>query len=176
MERIIKKAFAEAYLELSKTKFLNSISVKDLADYCGLSRQTFYNYFTEKHDLLIWIYLSGFGDTLEEFRDYDIWSRRQCAMMAKNKHFFIQAYKTTDFLQWQENWIYKKMSDYIITIYGKDVFTDELNYTLKSYVFGAFSIFEKNLLSGKDVKLDENADIDLQNMPESLRKYFPKSK
>ena len=38
---IIKKAFADAYLELAKEKPLRKISVADLANRCGLSRVTF---------------------------------------------------------------------------------------------------------------------------------------
>ena len=60
-EYIVKKAFADAYLELAEEKPLRKISVSDIAGRCGLSRVTFYNHFSEKHDLLLWTYVSVFG-------------------------------------------------------------------------------------------------------------------
>ena len=48
MAKMIKNAFAEAYLALAKEKPLKKISVSELASYYGLSRSTFYHHFGEK--------------------------------------------------------------------------------------------------------------------------------
>lgn len=47
--------FAEAIMELSKTKSISSISVTDLVNYCDVNRYTFYYHFKDKYDLLLYI-------------------------------------------------------------------------------------------------------------------------
>lgn len=94
MAKMIKNAFAEAYLALAREKLLKKISVSELASYCGLSRSTFYHHFGEKYELLLWGYTGRFGNTSEEFKDYD----RIADFFSENESFFIQAYRYTDFL------------------------------------------------------------------------------
>lgn len=53
---ITKKAIAEALITLCETKLYNKISVQDITKQIGLNRQTFYYHFTDKRDLLNWIY------------------------------------------------------------------------------------------------------------------------
>lgn len=53
---ITKKAIAAALIELCETKLYSKISVLDITKQIGLNRQTFYYHFTDKRDLLNWIY------------------------------------------------------------------------------------------------------------------------
>lgn len=52
----MKKILADGLLELCKHKPLSSISIKDLLNLTGISRQTFYNHFLDKDDLICYIY------------------------------------------------------------------------------------------------------------------------
>ena len=52
----IHKIFSDALLELCKTRKLESITVKDLLDHTGVSRQSFYNRFLDKNALIQWTY------------------------------------------------------------------------------------------------------------------------
>lgn len=52
----LHKMFADALLELCETKPLKSITVKQLLEYTGASKQAFYNRFLDRADLIIWIY------------------------------------------------------------------------------------------------------------------------
>ncbi|MBU3214722.1 TetR/AcrR family transcriptional regulator C-terminal domain-containing protein [Clostridium estertheticum] len=47
---------AEALLELCDQKSVTSITIKDLLEETGVSRQTFYNRFRDKNDLIQWTY------------------------------------------------------------------------------------------------------------------------
>ena len=51
-----KLKIANTFEELLCEKPFNKITVQDIADRCGISRQTFYNHFLDKFDLSIWIY------------------------------------------------------------------------------------------------------------------------
>lgn len=52
----MKKILADGLLELCQSKPLASISIKDLLAKTGVSRQTFYNHFLDKDDLICYIY------------------------------------------------------------------------------------------------------------------------
>ena len=54
----IKPLFADALLFLTQTKKLSAITINDLIIQTGASRQTFYNHFKDKDDLIQWIYLN----------------------------------------------------------------------------------------------------------------------
>jgi len=52
----VKKVIADALLSLSEQKSLSKITIKDIQDETGFSRQTFYNHFRDMADLLHYIY------------------------------------------------------------------------------------------------------------------------
>ena len=52
----IKEILANGLLDLCHKKDLSQITVKDLLEATGVSRQTFYNHFLDKNDLIQYIY------------------------------------------------------------------------------------------------------------------------
>ena len=60
----IHKILGDTLLAMCKTKKLEAITVSDIINETGISRQTFYNRFRDKNDLIQWTYehnvLSGF--------------------------------------------------------------------------------------------------------------------
>lgn len=55
--QITKKAIAKALIDLCDRKLFSKISVQDITKEVGLNRQTFYYHFTDKYDLLRWVYM-----------------------------------------------------------------------------------------------------------------------
>ncbi len=53
----IKEILADSLLALCEEKPLKNVTVKDLLDATGVSRQSFYNHFLDKNDLIQYIYL-----------------------------------------------------------------------------------------------------------------------
>lgn len=53
---ITKRAIAAAFIALCEEKPFGKISVQDITKQVGLNRQTFYYHFSDKYDLLGWIY------------------------------------------------------------------------------------------------------------------------
>ena len=54
--QITKKALALSIKKLMETIPLSKISIRQIADNCGVNRQTFYYHFKDKFDLVNWIY------------------------------------------------------------------------------------------------------------------------
>ena len=50
-----KKVFADSMVRLLSDKSFEQITVTELCAECGASRQTFYNHFYDKYDLIVWI-------------------------------------------------------------------------------------------------------------------------
>ena len=63
-----KKEFAEALIALAEKKEIEKITVQDLLDACDASRQTFYNHFRDKYDLINWIYSDAANEALKLYR------------------------------------------------------------------------------------------------------------
>ena len=52
----IKKILVNGMLELCQTINLETLTIQQLLDHTGVSRQTFYNHFLDKNDLIHYIY------------------------------------------------------------------------------------------------------------------------
>jgi len=50
----MKQTIAQAFMELTKKKNVDKITVKDLVESCGISRQTFYYHFQDIIDVIEW--------------------------------------------------------------------------------------------------------------------------
>ena len=51
-----KTILANAFEELLQTKSFDEITVTDIVKHCGAARSTFYKYFSDKYDVMIWKY------------------------------------------------------------------------------------------------------------------------
>ena len=52
----IKRMLANSLISLSDEKPLRKITVTDIITHAGTGRQTFYNHFKDKNDLIYWIF------------------------------------------------------------------------------------------------------------------------
>ena len=53
MSQLTRKAIMKCTLELAEKKSLKKITVKDIADECGITRSTFYYHFSDIYDVLV---------------------------------------------------------------------------------------------------------------------------
>ena len=56
---------AESLKELSKTRPIEKITIKEITDKAGVIRPTFYNHFQDKYELLEWIITTDLLDPIE---------------------------------------------------------------------------------------------------------------
>ena len=110
----IHRILADTLLELCREKKLESITIKDLLDKTGVSRQTFYNRFRDKNDLIQWTYehtvLSEFHKAGEVGSYYEN-TLNYCRALEKYRFFMKQAYR----LEGQnclKDWIFDYASRY----------------------------------------------------------------
>lgn len=73
MSNLTQKAMADAVSELLKTRTLDRISIRDITDACGLTRNTFYYHFHDVYDLLRWLFEEKTRQIMERYRDNADW-------------------------------------------------------------------------------------------------------
>ena len=75
MQNATNALLADSLIAMLEKKTLEKITVKDLAEDCGLTRQTFYNHFYDIYALVEWIYLRETEKALVGNKDYDTWQQ-----------------------------------------------------------------------------------------------------
>lgn len=87
-----KNAIAQALVDLCQEKPFRKITVLDVTKKVGLNRQTFYYHFSDKYDLLRWVYLEGsLKYLLLEELDLTNWEEQALLMLKgikKNSSFY----------------------------------------------------------------------------------------
>ncbi|SHH99404.1 transcriptional regulator, TetR family [Sporobacter termitidis DSM 10068] len=102
---ITRLAFAEALKRLMTKTDFGKISVKDIVDDCGLTRQAFYYHFKDKYDLMNWIYYTEAARFISTCGNVEHWMdglADLCRYMQQNKAFYINALNTTGQNSFQE--------------------------------------------------------------------------
>lgn len=97
----IKEILANGLLDLCHKKDLSQVTVKDLLETTGVSRQTFYNHFLDKNDLIQYIYnhkiINHFNgqntnldfyesliESFEHMKQYQTFLKQACLMDGQN--------------------------------------------------------------------------------------------
>ncbi len=91
MSNITKKAIAESFKKLLGQKPFTKITVADIADDCGINRQTFYYHFQDIYDLANWMCIEAAERTLKEAPTYETWQENFLAVfeLARKDKVFI---------------------------------------------------------------------------------------
>ena len=87
---ITKNALAQSLKDLTIEKSITKITVGEIADHCGVNRQTFYYHFKEKGELVSWYLNKSLVTPLLEGLTIDNWVERITEMfhlMYKDKEF-----------------------------------------------------------------------------------------
>lgn len=93
---IIKKALARAFEELLNDKPLTSISVKDITNRIGVSRNTFYYHFADKYELINWIFdcdVIGLDSEFMASADLDVAFSCICKCLYARRSFYVACFK-----------------------------------------------------------------------------------
>lgn len=95
MKELTKIALGESLKKLLSTKTLDSITITDIAEDCGVNRQTFYYHFQDIYGLLDWIFVNETKNAINTNVTYANWVdclENVFAYMLENKNFFTNIY------------------------------------------------------------------------------------
>lgn len=168
---------ADSIKECMKTTPVDRITVKDIVEGCGLTRQTFYRNFKDKYDLINWYFDKlvlqafeqiGMGNTVGESLT------QKFDFIRSEKAFFTEAFRSDDYnsvkehdfeliLQFYKNLIARKTSRPL---------GEELDFLLEMYCRGSVYMTEKWVLGGMKDSSRKLADTLVDAMPPKLAAVF----
>ena len=176
-DKATKDLFKASLLRLTKTNCLSKISVKDILNETGAAKQTFYNHFSNKYDLINYVMMDAVEHLNRTHPMHTYQGILECLEYCEeNKRFFIETIRHDECNDFR-NFFYLWCVDYYLTRLYEMVGTRELPVSLvsavKFYCHGATELFidwiSANMLMSKALL----ADTIVRCRPEALTNYFP---
>ncbi len=177
-----KELIASGLLELCETSSLKSITVGQILSHTGAGRQTFYNHFQDKNDLIQYIYLNkiipGFQNTevhipfhdillysLQNMKRYHKFLKQACLLDGQNclRDFIFEHCRTFD-LNWHQ------------LRYGDDPMPDSLRFATEYHSFASSSMTLSWILSDMPASCEEMADLITRLRSSGMEKLFEPAK
>lgn len=93
---ITKDALGKALKVLLEKKPLSKISVKDITEYCNISRNTFYYHFRDKYELINWIFYTDMLENVNSFNDPSKLTNsfvNVCKCLYANRKFYLACFQ-----------------------------------------------------------------------------------
>lgn len=182
-----KRALANAYIELGKTKPLNKVTVREIAAYCNVSTVTFYNHFEDKYALVSWIcnsavdrHLERLADENEQFDYYDV-VVASAHGVAKNAEFYRNAYLNIhghdSLVRTIANHAANAYLEYLHKSGRVEVLTPQLEFTVRYHYHANVDALFDWLMDGMKEPPETIAQWIVDAMPQSLYEaYFSSAK
>lgn len=174
----VKHLLANAIIELSEEKPLAKITVTDIVIRAGTGRQTFYNHFRDKNDLIYWIFLRTLAGEhhLVGTAGFYTYLCKLYREAQKHTRFLMQACKITgqnslSSAIFQQTYNYYK--NYILSHYGTVVFDESLEYALVFNAYGASQLYIRWAENGMPGSAETQARYALDCMPPAIKKFLP---
>ena len=95
MSQTTKRALEASLKNLLLLKPLDKITIKDIAEDCGINRMTFYYHFKDIYDLVEWTCVEDASKALEGKKTYDTWQQGFLQIfeaVLANKPFIMNVY------------------------------------------------------------------------------------
>lgn len=173
-----KQILAKALMDLSKEKSLDKITIQMIVEKCGTGRQTFYNHFKDKNDLISWIYSHKLAEITHEWSDR--YSYYDCVKLGhdiylEDKEYFKQSARISG-----QNGFYEALFDVIYDFYvysitskfGEEVLTKDIIFAIEHHCHGSCQQCLKWLKTGMKESTDYLATQIVENCPDKLKPYL----
>ncbi|ADL06456.1 TetR/AcrR family transcriptional regulator [Lacrimispora saccharolytica] len=142
MHNETKEVLANALIDILQKRPINKITVKDIVEECGLTRQTFYNYFYDIYELVEWIYLQATEKSLAENKDYDTWQQGfyQLLISISNSKVLVQnTYRSTN-RESLERYMYTVIYDQVLAVVERQAIEMSVDQKYKNFIARFYSL------------------------------------
>ena len=159
-----KYRLAESMKECMKTTPVEEITVRQICEICGVTRQTFYRNFLDKYDLINWYFDKLLTKSFEHMgRGTTVFDslEKKFTYIQKEKAFFAAAFRYD-----KQNSLREHDFDLILAFYenliheksGSPV-SPEMHFLLEMYCQGSITMTVKWVLTGMDLTPSEFATL-----------------
>ena len=175
-KKTVKELLGESLEELLKSKPFEKITVQEIAENCGVGRRTFYNNFTDKHDLATWLYirqLNEFVDNRDSAKLEDF-IRHSTEVVAKDQ----QIIKALDKYKGQNN-IRDSLAQPMVDIYVQVIeryhdfkVSREMKQDIEFYVGGQIAYVARIIQNMELPTPQEATEYFVRCIPASLKQFI----
>ena len=171
---------AEALENICKRKALENITVSQIAQEAGVTRQVFYHHFDDKFELASWIHYVHLYQSIKKALEEEtnkIWKTAICYWMyhlKENKAFYINAFQSVSQKEFQRNvraFFYRSYKWHMTQNMQREL-TEEEAYVLNIFVFGTMETIYAWIAGGMVMSVERMADIQELAMPEIIKKWI----
>lgn len=160
---------------LLKKMPIEKINVKTIVEASQTSRTTFYRYFKDKYDVIIWIYISEVERLIrQEHNPYDLWLKIFEFMYSRRK-FFISALsyeQQNSLINYMEDRSYADCVQIVKEALGLEKLSRETEFSINFFVGGCVRTWQTWVAEGMRDKPEFIASVITNNIPESLKEFF----
>ena len=172
-----KYRLADSIKDCMKTKPVDKITVQNIVDGCGMTRQTFYRNFKDKYDLINWYFDKL---VMESFAQIGVEKtvgqslKKKYEFIIKEKIFFTEAFRSDDYNSLKEHDFELFMGFYteLITRNRQELLSEEIQFLLEMYCRGSVYMTVKWVLSVMKQTPEEMAASLTEAMPPRLAAVF----
>ena len=177
IERQTTKALlAESLKELSKTKAVDKITIRELTTNCGLTSPTFYNHFHDKYELMAWIYNQKVEASLKDFGGNDSIEDVICKwleIIQEDEAFYINLLKNSvgqnSFRYATNDHAINLLTDWIKARHKLDELPPTICFCLRFYMRAVSELVNDWVLGKWDCPPRVMAKFFVEAMPEPLK-------
>lgn len=176
MKRLVKNSIAKSFVKLCSEKPICKITINNIIDYCEISKQTFYNYFMDKQDLMNYVYQIEVEDAISKYiksnndsKQIAIWVCEACLHNA-------DYYKTISNFNTQNNFtdfFYQYTKEFyisaIIESHGEETLTPSIKRAIEFHCAGAEKLFIDWIKKGMIESPEELTNEIIECMPLPLK-------
>ena len=175
----MKYRLAEAVKVCMKTTSVEKITVKEIVDACGTTRQTFYRHFQDKYDLVNWYFDKILLESFEHMGEGETIYEglvKKFQYIQKEKLFFKMAFKSDD-----QNCLRDHDFELITRFYTDKIekksgqkLSEHLHFLLEMYCQGSVYMTIQWVLGRKKTTPRELAKALTEAVPAELKAVFEK--
>lgn len=180
MKKITTKTrFTSAIIKLLKNKPLEKITVKEIVDQCGLTRQSFYMNFCDKFDLVNQIFTSDAEKSIQLLSDgsttWEIVILSLLKTMKIRQNFYVNALKYN-----RQNSLSGYLAEYAVNVHSKLLLSkiensanyEKVSFAVQFHAYGFACTVTNWALTGMKIPPKELSELIMDNMPDIMKQYY----
>lgn len=175
-----KEILAESFYELSESRDIDKITVKEITDNCGYSPATFYRHFRDKYDLIAWAYTENVEAIMSRIGEDDYsWAQTLldgARFFAEEKDFLTNLFLHTGghdaFIRYMTDINFEALRKVVIRANGGELPDGRIEQYIRVYSLGTVSLTCEWVLGRFEATPEELAEIFENALPLPLHKYL----
>lgn len=179
MSSIFKNAIAAAFMKLCTEKDMADITTKDITDTCGISRQTFYNHFHDKYEVMSYLFDEAAQKATEPLSEgYGSVYSAIVTMLkyaAGNRNYYTSIARLKGQNSFEDYFCTYSIAYYSHVIrqyYGEEALTPEIHFDISFNCHAVTREFMTWILTGMKEAPEQLALYMTNAMPEQMKKLL----